>query len=78
MSGGPGQFNADARITEAIRDFARQVRLDRRANPRAGGDGSAPELALAPRFKSFVEAVSGAAPPDGVEEAPDDERDSTD
>ena len=43
--------------TEALVNFAREVRHDRRANPAVGGDGTALELLLAPRFQALVEAL---------------------
>jgi len=50
----------------AICEFARAVRLDRRANPGRAGDGTALELLLAPRFQTLIENLLGqriALPP---------------
>lgn len=42
---------------QAISEFGRDVRRDRRANPGGAGDGTALELLLAPRFQSLIEAL---------------------
>jgi hypothetical protein len=44
-------------IRIAISEFARAVRLDRRANPGVAGDGTALELLIAPRFHTLVEKL---------------------
>lgn len=51
---------------ESIIAFARAVRLDRAANPRISGDGTALELLIAPRFRTLLEETLPnvtAAPP---------------
>jgi hypothetical protein len=42
-------------IIDHLIRFARDVRADRRANPRAAGDGTALELLIAPRYQTLVE-----------------------
>jgi len=53
-------------ILDSLIRFARDVRTDRSANPRIGGDGSGLELLIAPRFRTLLEAVLpeiSASPP---------------
>lgn len=50
-------------IKESIIEFAATVRSDRAANPRIGGDGTALELLIAPRFRTLVEAALGELTP---------------
>lgn len=42
---------------DALIRFAAQVRGDRLRNPQIGGEGTALELLIAPRFQSLLEAV---------------------
>ena len=44
-------------VPDLIAKFAADVRGDRVANPRVGGDGTALELLIAPRFRTLVEDV---------------------
>jgi hypothetical protein len=44
-------------IADHLVAFATSVRADREANPGIAGDGTALELLIAPRFRSFVETV---------------------
>ena len=44
-------------LAHIISEYARVVRLDRRANPSIAGDGTALELLLAPRFQSLFETL---------------------
>jgi hypothetical protein len=43
--------------TQTIIEYARSIRLDRRANPSVAGDGTALELLLAPRFQALIETL---------------------
>jgi hypothetical protein len=47
----------DEPAIQAIMEYARSVRLDRRANPSIQGDGTGLELLLAPRYHTLIETV---------------------
>jgi GNAT superfamily N-acetyltransferase len=46
-------------IIEALIEFARAVRDDRRANPAMRGQGTGLELLIAPRFQAFLQSIIG-------------------
>jgi hypothetical protein len=44
-------------VTQSLSEYARSVRLDRRANPSVAGDGTALELLMAPKFQALIETL---------------------
>ena len=49
-------------IHDLLVEFAAKVRADRKANPSIGGDGTALELLIAPRFQALLEAMLANRP----------------
>lgn len=50
----------DRPTADALEEYAKSVRLDRRANPGIAGDGTALELLLAPTFHRLIERILAA------------------
>lgn len=44
-------------VTDALLEFAANVRADRRANPALAGDGTGLELLIAPHFQAFLQRI---------------------
>ncbi|GGG40566.1 hypothetical protein GCM10010964_30220 [Caldovatus sediminis] len=61
-------------VHEPLIAYAREVRLDRRANRGGAGDGTGLELLLAPRFKALIEAVLASRMPAAPRVLPEYER----
>lgn len=44
-------------VTQSLSEYARSVRLDRRAKPSVVGDGTALELLMAPKFQALIQTL---------------------